>query len=126
MIEQLPKGEKVCMRATPTCAYNLLYLFPIAWSIHFWLIDANSPVLSPLLTTNVSHLKPNVVTNEVKSEATIEAANKYLSAATTMVIMDPYEAQALMRFTAFVSYNGLPSKSSTLIDTTASLNFVRK
>jgi hypothetical protein len=40
--------------------------------------------------------------------------------------MDPYEAEALMRFTAAVFYNGLSSKAYTLIDTAASLNFVSK
>ena len=40
--------------------------------------------------------------------------------------MDPYEAEALMRFTASVSYNGISSKSDTLIDTSASLDFVSK
>ena len=37
-----------------------------------------------------------------------------------------YEVEALMRFTATVSYNGLSSKADTLIDTAASLNFVSK
>ena len=40
--------------------------------------------------------------------------------------MDPYEDEALMRFTASVFYNGLSSKACTLIDTIASLNFVSK
>ena len=40
--------------------------------------------------------------------------------------MNTYEAEALMRITASVSCNGLSSKPDTLIDTTASLNFVSK
>ena len=40
--------------------------------------------------------------------------------------MNPYVAEALMRFSAYVSYNGLSSKADTLIDTAASLNFVSK
>jgi hypothetical protein len=40
--------------------------------------------------------------------------------------MNTYEAEALMRFPASVSYDGLSSKANTLIDTTASLNFVSK
>jgi hypothetical protein len=40
--------------------------------------------------------------------------------------MDPYEVEALMRFTASVSYNGLSSKAYTLIDTSASLDFISK
>ena len=43
-----------------------------------------------------------------------------------MTIMDPYEAESLMRFIASVSYNGLPSKSNTLMDSAASLNFATK
>ena len=40
--------------------------------------------------------------------------------------MDPYETEALMRFTTSVSYDGLSSKVNTLIDITASLNCVSK
>ena len=43
-----------------------------------------------------------------------------------MLVMDPYEAEALMRFNATTVLNGLPSKADTLIDTTASLNFLSK
>jgi len=40
--------------------------------------------------------------------------------------MNPYEAEAIMRFIASVPYNGLSSKADTLIGTAASLNFARK
>ncbi len=40
--------------------------------------------------------------------------------------MNPYEAEAFMRFTASVSYDGLSSKAYTLIDAATSLNFVSK
>ncbi len=43
-----------------------------------------------------------------------------------MTTMSPYKAEARMRFTFSVSYNGLSSKSHALIDTTTSLNFVSK
>jgi len=43
-----------------------------------------------------------------------------------MVVMDPYEAEALMHFNAAVFSNGLPAKEDNLIDTSASLNFVSK
>jgi hypothetical protein len=62
----------------------------------------------------------------LEPEAAIEAASKYLSASTTMVTMDPYEAKAHMRLTATMAYYGLSSKPDTLIDTAASINFVRK
>jgi hypothetical protein len=40
--------------------------------------------------------------------------------------MDPYKAEALMRFTVSVSLNGLSTKIDNLIGTAASLNFVSK
>ena len=43
-----------------------------------------------------------------------------------MVVMDSYEAKAVMRFNATVFLNGLSAKADTLIDTKASLNFVSK
>ena len=43
-----------------------------------------------------------------------------------MVVMDLYEGKALMRFNATSFLNGLSAKSYTVIDTTASLNFVSK
>jgi hypothetical protein len=67
-------------------------------------------------------LKPN----EPELEAAIETADENPSTKNALVIMNPYEAEALMRFTAVVSYNGLSSKVYTLIYTAASLNFVSK
>ncbi len=49
-----------------------------------------------------------------------------LSTTTALVIMNPYEAEAHMRFNASVSYNGLSSEVDALIDTATSLNFVSK
>ena len=60
------------MRTSPTCTYDPLDLIPSTWPISFWLIDANTPVLSPLLTTNVGNLKPNIVRIESKPETNIE------------------------------------------------------
>ncbi len=60
------------------------------------------------------------------TEAAIKASNEHLPAATTMVIMDPYQAEAFLRFTAIVSYKELSSEGDTLIHTTASLNFAGK
>ena len=37
-----------------------------------------------------------------------------MSAATAMVVMDPYEAKALMRFNATIVLNGLSAKADTL------------
>ena len=40
--------------------------------------------------------------------------------------MNPYEAEALMRFNVTVILNGFPAKADTIIDTSTSLNFVSK
>ncbi len=50
------------MRTTPLGTYD-----PPDPPINFWLIDANTPVLSPLLNidASTSNLKPNVVTTEL-------------------------------------------------------------
>jgi len=76
------------------------------------LIGANTPILSPLLPTNVIKSKPNIVTTELTPHAVIEAANKHLPATIALLIMNPYEAEGLMRFTTTVSYNGWPSKKT--------------
>ncbi len=70
LIKQLPKGERVFMRTTPTGTYDPLDLIPIVWLINFWLIDASTPVLSPLLNIDASSLKTNIFTNEeaIKAE----------------------------------------------------------
>ncbi len=65
-------------------------------------------------------------TKKFESEASIEAADKYLSTSAAMVIMNPVEKVSLMRFTALVSLENISSKADTLIDTAASLNFVSK
>jgi hypothetical protein len=97
-----------------------------AWAINYWLIDANTLALSPLMNISVNTLKPNIVNTQLEANAAIKAANIYLSASTAMVVMDPYEAEALMRFNATVVFNGLLTKADTRIDTAASFNFVSK
>jgi hypothetical protein len=69
-------------------------------------------------------LKPDIFSTQLEANAAIKAANKYVSTTVAMVIMNPYEAAALMRINAIVSLIGLSAKVGTLIDTTASLNFV--
>ena len=78
------------------------------------------------MNTGVNTLKPNIVTTKLEANEAMKAANKYLSASIAMVVMDPYEAKALMRFNAIFVLNGLSAKAYTLIDTTTSLNFVSK
>jgi len=43
-----------------------------------------------------------------------------------MVVMDPYEAEALTSFNATMYLNGLSAKANTLTHTQNSLNFVSK
>jgi hypothetical protein len=81
------------------------------------LIDANTPILSPLLTTNVNNLKPNNVKIESELDTAAKIVDEKLSTTSALVIMNPYEAEALMRFIAFVSYTGLTSEANTLIET---------
>jgi hypothetical protein len=123
LIKRLPKEEKVFIRTSPTGTYVPSDLLPSFWPVNFWLIDATTPVLSPLLTTNVNNLKPSIVKTEPELEAALETSDENLPTTAALVIMDPYEDEALMRFTASVSYNVLFSKAYTLIDTSASLNF---
>jgi hypothetical protein len=124
LIKQISKGEKVFMRTTPTCTYDPPDLIPTAWPINFWLIDANTSVLSPLLNNDISNLKRNVVTSELAPEVAIKAEDESLSTEDALVIMDPYQVEALMRFTTTVSQKELSSRADTLIDTATSLNFV--
>ena len=119
MIKQLPKGEMVFMKASPTCTYDSLDLSPSIWPFNFWLIDTNATFLPPLLVTNVSNLKPSIVKAELEPEVAIETTDENLSTTLALVIMNPYEAEAFMRFTASVFCNGLSSKANTPIDTTA-------
>ena len=114
------------MRTTPIGTYEPPDIITSAWVIIFWLIDANTYVLSPLTNTSVNTLKHNIVTTQLEATEAIKAANTYLSAATARVVMDPYEAKAFMRFNATFVLNGLSTKADTLIDTTASINFVSK
>jgi hypothetical protein len=47
----------------------------------------------------------------LKYETFLEATDTYLSTvATLVIIMNPYEVEALVRFTATLSCNGLPSE----------------
>jgi hypothetical protein len=92
----------VFRRISPTGIYDPPDLIPSTWPINFWLIDANTPALSLLLTTNMSNLKPNIVKIESEPKVAVETAYVNLSIATALVIMNPYEAEALIRFTASV------------------------
>jgi len=56
----------------------------------------------------------------------MEAPEQYLSITNALVIMDPYEPKALIRFFASVFLNRLSTKADTLIDTTTPLNFASK
>jgi len=56
----------------------------------------------------------------------MKAVDKYLTAATILVVMNPLENHSLMQIIVVVSQENLTSKANTLIDTAAILNFVSK
>ena len=64
------------MMTTPTCTYEPLDIITSAWVINNWLIYANAHGLSPFMNTDVSTLKPNIVTTKLEANVAIEAANK--------------------------------------------------
>jgi hypothetical protein len=74
----------------------------------------------------VNVLKPSIVTTELVPNVAIQATCEYLSATTAMVLMNPCEAEALMRLTAMVSCNRLSVNADIIIETAASSNFVSK
>jgi hypothetical protein len=90
LIKQIPKGESVFMRTSPTGTYAPSDILLSVLPINFWLIDANTPVLSPSLTANVSNLKPNILKNESEPEAAAEIVDEHLSTATTLVTINPF------------------------------------
>jgi hypothetical protein len=49
------------MRTSPTGTYVPSDILLSIWPINFCLIDANKPLLSPLLTAIASNLKPSIV-----------------------------------------------------------------
>ena len=85
LIKPIPKGEKVFMKSSSTGTYVPSDLLPSLWPVNFWLIDASTPVLSPLLTTNVNNLKPSIV----ETESAIETTNENLPTTVALVIMNP-------------------------------------
>ena len=113
------------MRTSPKCTYDPLDIIPFAYCYtNYWLINANTNISSPSITTNLSVLMPNIVTDNLATNAPKEATVKYLTITIALVIMDPYKPEALMRFTAPVSLNGLLAMAVALIGTTTPLYFV--
>ena len=69
------------------------------------------------MSTNVGDLKSNINTNQLEDDGAIKASDKYVSAVVAMIVMDHYEAKALMRFSVGVSLNNFSAKADTIIDT---------
>ena len=67
------------IRTTPIGTYEPPDIITFAWIINFWLIDANTHVLSPLTNTSVNTLKPNIVTTQLEAYASIQAGKEYVS-----------------------------------------------
>ena len=125
------------MRPTLIGSYDPPDVIKSIWVINYWVIDVDTPIMGTTsaiakvadTATAQSKAEPptDSPTNKSESEAVIEAADKYLSTTTAMVIMNPVEKVSLMRFTAVVNIQeNISSKADTLIDTAASLNFVSK
>jgi len=68
LIKHLPKGERVFMRTSPTYTYVPSDLLQSIWPVNFLLIDANTQILSPLLTTNVNDFKAYILKIESEHE----------------------------------------------------------
>jgi hypothetical protein len=65
------------------------------------------------MKTSVNTIKANIVTSQLEANEAIKAANKCWLAAIAMVVMNPYEAKALMRFNAKVVLDGLSANTSS-------------
>jgi hypothetical protein len=60
------------MKISSTCTYyDPPDLIPSAWVIDYWLINSYTHVWSPLITTNVNVLKPNIVMAKLGTNAAI-------------------------------------------------------
>ena len=124
------------MRPTTTGSYDPPDFIKSIWTRNYWVFDVDTPIMATtpaieskgdLTTTPIIHdLPTDTPTNGMESEAAIDAADKCLSAATSLVVMNPLENNSLMRFTFVVSQENITCKANTLFDTTVSLNFVRK
>ena len=88
------------MRPTKTGTYDPPNLIKSISIINYWVIDADTHVLTPLLiATPATHaIVDDAISALVADETTIEAADKYLSSSALMR-MNPHESQSLMRFT---------------------------
>ncbi len=124
------------MRPTTTCSYGPLDFIKPIWVIHYWVIDADTPIMvtTPTIVNDeglttppiINDLPTETLTNEREFEAAIDAADTYLSTTYALVVMNPLEHSSLMRFTDVVSQENITSKAGTLIDMAASLNFASK
>jgi hypothetical protein len=123
------------MRPTTTGRYDPPDVIKSIWVTNYSVIDVDTPIMvtKPTIVkvaettiAQSTELSTDSPTNESESEATIEAADNYVSARAALVVMNPSEKKSLMRFTGVVSQENLTSKADTLIDTAASLNFVSK
>ena len=113
------------MRTTSIGAYGPLDRITYTQDMNHRLYDVNTSLLSSSIDTNVSVIKPDIVTTMLEPNITIKATDRYVPTTVAITVINPYETKALMRFAASVSYDGLSSKANTNIDISASLNFVR-
>jgi hypothetical protein len=62
--------------------------------------------LSSSKATNEISIKLDIIVFKVESNIVMEAANEYLSTGVAIMIRNPYEVEALMRFIVTMSLNG--------------------
>ncbi len=112
LLRQIPIGELIFMRPTLTGRYDPPDVIKSIWVIIFGVIDVDTPIMetTSVITKvadtaaaqNKAEPPTDFPTNKFESEAYIEAADKYLSTAAAMIIMNPVEKVSLMRFIAVV------------------------
>jgi len=128
LLKQIPIEEEKLIRPTITGGYYPHNFIKSIWIINYRVIDADTPIIAPsptIVSTTTTFINAIPIDNSIentKSEATIEAVYRYLSATIALVVMNPLENHSRMRFTQEI----LTSKANTLIDTATSLNFMSK
>jgi len=92
LLRQIPIEENVFMRPTTTGSYDPPDSIKYVWVLNYWVIAVDTPIMATTLaivndgdltTPPIIHdLLTDAHTNGMESEAAIDVADKYLSAAT--------------------------------------------
>ena len=79
---------------------------------------------TPLSTTPQSLLPTS--SHVIGLKVAIEVADRWLADSATLVFMDPYQPESLMRVNVTASHDDVHATADAIIDTTATLNFVNQ